>query len=126
MALTRKLGLVNRVKFHGFVSGETLVQKARNASLVVVPSRWEEPGATIAVELYLAGASVLASKNGAAGEIFANHGRLFINRDVQSLAGALRAHLNEGPRYANPQIAEPWTLAKIEQTALEIVRRRHQ
>ena len=53
------------------------MQAARTASVVVIPSRWEEPGATIAVEMFMADAAVIASAIGAPGEIFHGHGRLF-------------------------------------------------
>jgi glycosyltransferase involved in cell wall biosynthesis len=91
--------------------------------VVVVPSRWEEPGATIAVELFACGAAVIASEAGAPGEIFAEHGRLFRNRDVEDLTKALALHFTEGPRYPRPTGAEPWALPAITRTALSLIER---
>jgi glycosyltransferase involved in cell wall biosynthesis len=104
-----------------FLAGEDLVAAAREASVVVVPSRWEEPGATIAVELFACGAAVIASEAGAPGEIFADHGRLFRNRDIDGLVRALALHFTEGPRYPLPTGSEPWGLPAIAKTALSLV-----
>jgi glycosyltransferase involved in cell wall biosynthesis len=121
--LAQEIGIAPEVDFRGFLSGDRLVAAARGASLVVVPSRWEEPGATIAVELFACGASVLASEAGAPGEIFREHGRLFRNGDAADLAAQLEAHIVEGPRYPRPTGTEPWTMPAIVEMAQGIVRR---
>jgi glycosyltransferase involved in cell wall biosynthesis len=120
-SLVRDLGLGGCVQFHPFLKGDDLVPRARAASLVVFPSRWEEPGGTLAVELFMMGASVLSSRQGASGEIFEGHGRLFDNRNVEALAGGLAAHFREGPVYPNPTGNEPWALPNIRQVATSLV-----
>ena len=101
--LVAELKLGGDVQLRPFLGGRDLARAAREASVVVVPSRWEEPGATIAVELYACGAAVIASETGAQGEIFAAHGRLFPNGDVDALARALEQHFASGPVYPTPR-----------------------
>jgi glycogen(starch) synthase len=112
--LVLELDVRESVDFRLFLGGRELVRVARNASVVIVPSRWEEPGATIAVELFACGAPVIASKAGAQGEIFAGHGRLFANRDISQLAKALAAHFKDGPVRPSPRGDEPWLLPAIQ------------
>jgi glycosyltransferase involved in cell wall biosynthesis len=121
-ALVAELGLGSDVDLRPFLGGAELARAARAASAVVIPSRWEEPGATIAVELYACGAAVIASATGAQGEIFAGgHGRLFPNGDVEGLAAALEQHLAEGARYPRPAGDEPWLLPEIERRLLRVI-----
>src|SRR6185312_579143 len=85
-ALVRGLEIGDAVDLRGFLGGRELVEVARAASVVVIPSVWEEPGATIAVELYACGVPVIASVTGAQGEIFSEQGLLVPNGDVDALA----------------------------------------
>jgi glycosyltransferase involved in cell wall biosynthesis len=119
--LVAELGLATEVQIRSFLGGGDLARAARAASVVVIPSRWEEPGATIAVELYACDAAVIASATGAQGEIFAERGRLFPNGDVEALAGALGQHFTQGARYSRPTGDEPWTLPVIERALLALV-----
>ena len=124
-ALTRlasELGVESRVDFRPFLRGDALVAEARNASVVVVPSRWEEPGATIGVELFACGVPVIVAARGALGEIFADGGRLFSNGDIQSLTRELVDHFRSGPRYPNPAKSHAWDIASIRRGVLEMIR----
>ncbi len=121
--LARQRGMASRVHFRGFLRGAELVQTARTASVVVIPSRWEEPGATIAVEMFMADAAVIASATGAPGEIFHGHGRLFRNRDVDDLKLALEAHFRDGPVYPSPRRDEPWAIESIRSASAQILER---
>ncbi|MEI8139623.1 MAG: glycosyltransferase family 4 protein [bacterium] len=58
-ALSRELGLVDRVHFPGFVSQEELAGFYADATLVVVPSVWPEPIATIGLEVLRYGLPVV-------------------------------------------------------------------
>jgi glycosyltransferase involved in cell wall biosynthesis len=120
--LVAELKLGGDVQLRPFLGGRDLARAAREASVVVVPSRWEEPGATIAVELYACGAAVIASKTGAQGEIFAAHGRLFPNGDVDALARALEQHFVSGPVYPTPSGDDPWGLPTIERMLVQMIR----
>jgi glycosyltransferase involved in cell wall biosynthesis len=50
-ALSRKLGLADRVSFKGFVPQEELTSYYRECSVVVISSLWPEPIATIGLEV---------------------------------------------------------------------------
>ena len=118
-----ELDLVGQIEIRPFVGGRDLALTARAASVVVIPSRWEEPGATIAVELFACGGAVIASETGAQGEIFAEHGRVFPNGDVERLADTLGQHFASGPIYPRPTGNEPWEMSAIERTLLELADR---
>lgn len=109
------------VDLRPFVSGRELAHAASSASVVVVPSRWEEPGATVGVELFACGAAVIASETGALGEIFEGQGRLFKNGDVEGLARALGAHFSDGPIYPRPTGREPWLVPAIKRDLLALL-----
>jgi len=57
--LSRELGLSDRVRFPGFVSQEELAGFYADATLVVVPSVWPEPIATIGLEVLRYGLPVV-------------------------------------------------------------------
>jgi glycosyltransferase involved in cell wall biosynthesis len=119
--LAQELQIAGYVELRPFLSGTSLVNAAREASVVVIPSRWEEPGATIAVELFACGAAVIASQTGAQGEIFAGQGRLFANGDVEQLARALEDHFALGPVYPKPTGDEPWTVSAIRRDLVRVI-----
>jgi glycosyltransferase involved in cell wall biosynthesis len=58
-ALTRELKLQDSVRFHGFVSFDKMAEIYREATLVVVPSVWPEPIATIGLEVLRYGLPVV-------------------------------------------------------------------
>ena len=120
--LTTELSVESRTDFKPFLRGDALVAQARKASVVVVPSRWEEPGATIGVELFACGVPVIVSARGALGEIFAEGGRLFLNGDVEGLTGELVKHFHSGPRYPEPGHSHAWDIASIRRGALDLLR----
>jgi glycosyltransferase involved in cell wall biosynthesis len=119
--LVTSLQITEHVDLRPFVGGRELVRVAREASVVVIPSSWEEPGGTIGVELFACGAAVIASERGVFGEIFKDHGRLFSNRDVDGLADALGQHFAIGPIYPRPTGREPWLFPAIEREVLGLI-----
>lgn len=120
-ALVRELGLGGSVDLRPFLGGRDLVLAARDATVVVIPSVWEEPGATIAVELFACGVPVIASATGAQGEIFAEHGLVAENGDIAGWAEAFARHFATGPNYPHPTGAEEWTLPVIRRSLLELL-----
>jgi glycosyltransferase involved in cell wall biosynthesis len=120
--LASSLGVADHVQFRSFVGGRELARIAREASVVVVPSRWEEPGATIGVELFACGAAVITTERGALGEIFSDQGRLYPNGNVEALASALGEHFASGPIYPRPTGREPWLVPAIELDVLDVLR----
>ena len=119
--LIHNLGLGQVVEIRPFLKGQSLAEAARVATAVVVPSRWEEPGATIAVELFACGAAVIASETGAQGEIFSGHGRLFPNGNIERLAEALEDHFRSGGIYPKPRGDEPWLVPRIRRALLDVI-----
>jgi glycogen synthase len=119
--LVRQLGLAAAVEIRPFLGGKELVSAARHASVVVIPSVWEEPGATVAVELFACGVPVIATATGAQGEIFAAHGLLVPNGDVSSLADAFARHFSAGPFFPHPTGQEPWALPSIKRSLLALI-----
>jgi len=63
-ALTEKLGLSDRVTFHGWVSPDKGIQLIRSARAVVFPSLWHEPGGTVAFEAMANSRAVIMSRVG--------------------------------------------------------------
>jgi glycosyltransferase involved in cell wall biosynthesis len=120
-ALIGELGVAGAVDLRPFLGGQELVEAARAASVVVIPSVWEEPGATIAVELYACGVPVIASATGAQGEIFSGQGLLVPNGDVEALAEAFVEHFSAGPFAPRTTGTEPWSLPTIKRTLLSLV-----
>ena len=119
--LVGELDLREQVYLRSFLGGRDLVRAARDAAVVVIPSVWEEPGATVAVELFACGVPVIASATGAQGEIFAEHGRLAANGDVEALVEAFVRHFSLGPKYPTPTGSESWTLAAIRRSLLALL-----
>jgi glycosyltransferase involved in cell wall biosynthesis len=122
-ALARDLEVAASVDIRPFLGGQELVLAARRASVVVVPSVWEEPGATIAVELFACGVPVIATATGAQGEIFAGQGLLVPNGDVARLADAMAEHFTSGPIFPHPTGHEPWGLPAIRSGLLALLDR---
>jgi glycosyltransferase involved in cell wall biosynthesis len=89
--LARRLGLENRVKFLGFVPQAELRNCYEEATVVVVPSVWPEPFATIGVEAMRYGLPVVAFDVGGIGEWLKDgeNGFLVPWMDTQSFAGRL-------------------------------------
>lgn len=120
--LVQRRDLAQSVEIRPFLKGRDLALAARRATAVIVPSRWEEPGATIAVELFACGAAVIASETGAQGEIFSGQqGRLFPNGQVERLAAAFDEHFTSGALYPKPRGDEPWLVPTIRRALLDVI-----
>ncbi len=120
---SRSSALLASVDILPFLGGRDLVLVARRASVVVVPSVWEEPGATIAVELFACGVPVIATATGAQGEIFSGQGLLvpeWRRRDAREM---MARHFSSGPIYPHPTGHEPWALPNIKQSLLALLDR---
>jgi L-malate glycosyltransferase len=95
-ALTRQLGIAQRVRFLGFVEGQRKVNLLRSATFFVCPSR-REPFANVILEAMAAGLPVVASAVGGNTELVYDgvHGLLFPAEDDAALACALQRLLAE-------------------------------
>ncbi len=89
--LVQRLGMVNRVVFHGWL-GEGDIRKLMIASRALVfPSRWPEPAGLVALEAMAHGRPIIASRVGGIPEMVSHEGNglLVEPGDEAGLAAAL-------------------------------------
>ena len=88
-----RLGVSERVDFHGFATKAEVAELMRGAQVVVVPSRFET-SAVVALEALASGALVVASAVGALPELLAGGGGLLVRPgDPANLAAGIRKAL---------------------------------
>ena len=90
-ALSRELGIDDRVTFKGFVPQEELKSYYRECSVVALSSVWPEPIATIGLEVMRYALPVVAFDAGGIKDwlIDGHNGRLVPWMDIESYAGAV-------------------------------------
>lgn len=95
--LTRELGIADRVEFPGWVDPDDVPALINRSTLVVVPSRWQEAFATVAIQAAQLGRPVLASRVGGMSEavLDGETGLLFASEDDGALAAAIIGLLDE-------------------------------
>jgi UDP-glucose:(glucosyl)LPS alpha-1,2-glucosyltransferase len=71
--------------FHGFKNHEFVEEKMKTASIIVIPSIWEEPFGLVAAEAMSNGISIIASKVGGMSEIIGDNGVLIENINYKKL-----------------------------------------
>ncbi len=126
--LAGSLGLGAHVAFWGYRTGEALRGAMNAAWAVVIPSIWEEPGATVAVELLSCGRPVIASRRGATGDIIGECGLLFENGDPSDLAAQM-IRLASDPALRHdlearaPTVAAKYSIAEIGRQHIELYER---
>jgi glycogen(starch) synthase len=100
--LAHELGLAEAVHFPGPVPPEDVPALLDAASLVVVPSRWDEPFGLVALEAALMERPVVATRAGGLVEVVEHGttGRLVAREDPLALADAV-IHLLENPAQAD-------------------------
>jgi len=100
-AQARKLGVTDAVEFPGWVAPERVSELMNSATLVIMPSRWEEPFGLVAVEAALMARPVVACRVGGLAEVVADRetGLLVDKDDPAALARAV-THLLEDPATA--------------------------
>jgi len=69
----------NQTRFHGFKNQEFVQEKMKNASIIVIPSIWEEPYGLVAAEAMSNGIAIIASNVGGIPEIVKENGILVKN-----------------------------------------------
>jgi glycogen(starch) synthase len=128
-ALTRQLGIAQRVRFLGFVAGQEKVNLLRSAQFFVCPSR-REPFANVILEALAAGLPVVASDVGGNPELIRHgvHGLLFPAEDDASLAHTLQQLLQQPElvarlRGAIPDFIRDFDWPKVAACYLELYRR---
>jgi glycogen(starch) synthase len=99
--LARELRLNSTVDFLGWVEPERIPELMSQSTIVVMPSRWQEPFGLVALQGSQMERPVVASRVGGLPEVVADGetGLLVKNEDVDGLATAI-IHLIENPRIA--------------------------
>ena len=75
-----------QAQFYGFQDQKFVEAKMKSASIVIIPSVWEEPFGLVAAEAMSSGACVIASKVGAIPEIIKDNGILINNINHKKLS----------------------------------------
>ena len=83
--------LGSNTEYLGFIPNDIVVEHLKRASILVVPSIWQEPFALTALEGMCNGAAVIASKVGGMAEMLANIGLLIEDIDAEKLEKAIHS-----------------------------------
>ncbi len=84
---TKAIG--HQAQFYGFKNQEFVEEKMKNASIVVIPSTWEEPFGLVAAEAMSYGACIIASKVGGIPEIIKDNGILIDKINLKKLSSKI-------------------------------------
>ncbi len=100
--LADRLGLMNKITFHGWVNEAKTIQLIHKARALVFPSVWHEPAGLVSLEAAAAGRPIIASKVGGIPEyaLRLQNALLVEPNDVGGLARSIE------------QLAEDWSLAQ--------------
>ena len=74
-----------QAQFYGFQDQKFVEAKMKSASIVIIPSVWEEPFGLVAAEAMSSGACIIASKVGGIPEIIKDNGILIDNINHKKL-----------------------------------------
>ena len=83
----KKIG--TQANYYGFKNKNFVDDKMKSASIIIIPSLWEEPFGLVAAEAMSYGAAIIASNRGALSEIIGNNGVLIDKIDYKKLKSAL-------------------------------------
>ncbi len=75
-----------QAQFYGFQDQKFVKEKMNSASIVIIPSVWEEPFGLVAAEAMSSGACIIASKVGGIPEIIRDNGILIDNINQKKLS----------------------------------------
>lgn len=100
--LAASLGLSASVEFTGMVAPQAIPALIERASLVVVPSRWDEPFGLVALEAALMARPVVATRVGGLAEVV-EHGTtgILVERDDPDVLASAILNLLEDPATAD-------------------------
>jgi glycosyltransferase involved in cell wall biosynthesis len=114
--LAASLGVGDAVDFVGWVAPDRVPALIDGATIVVVPSRWEEPFGLVALEAALMERPVVAARVGGLQEVVLDGvtGLMFSRDDARGLAAAVADLLREPRRAAEfGRAARVWAEAKF-------------
>ncbi len=100
--LVKKLGLTDRVTFHGWVNADQANDLIRSARALIFPSVWHEPAGLVALEAMKNARPVIASRVGGIPEMVSHQGNglLVSPYDIKELSNSIET------------LATDWLLAK--------------
>ena len=84
----------SQAKFYGFKEHDFVEEKMKTASIIIIPSLWEEPFGLVAAEAMSNGIAIIASKVGGIPEIIENNGSLIENINFVKLEKTLIELIN--------------------------------
>lgn len=102
-ALAEELNISSQVHFTGRLSASQLCAAMNDSRVLVVPSRFREPGGTIALEGAACGCYVVAADGGGMVEGLGPYGETFQRGSVDALAKSLERLVTEGLPERNPE-----------------------
>jgi glycosyltransferase involved in cell wall biosynthesis len=94
-ALTKELGLKERVEFTGYLEGKELGAALRDAAAIVMPSLCEEVGGLVAIEQMAEGRLLIVSDLGGLAEYVGDAGLKFAPGDAAALAACMKQALDQ-------------------------------
>jgi glycogen(starch) synthase len=102
------LGLDERVRFTGYLSGDNLLRAMEDVTAFLMPSIWEETAGLSAIEQMMKGRLVIASDIGGLGEIVNGAGLKFPAGDLEGLVDCMRRVLEypEVVKHLGPRARE--------------------
>jgi glycosyltransferase involved in cell wall biosynthesis len=88
------------LEFKGHLSPDAGAEAIRRARLLLIPSRWEEPGPLVSLEAMASGTPIVAYRRGGLGEYVSRSGAgMAVGADWRSLADACREILSDRVRW---------------------------
>lgn len=91
--LANALGLADQVELVGVQTGEMLCRTLNRHRFMIVPSRYNEPFGTVALEGIACGCTVIGSEGGGLSDAIGPGGWTFSNGDVEALTSLLESAL---------------------------------
>jgi glycosyltransferase involved in cell wall biosynthesis len=92
----KKIG--NKAKFYGFKDHDFVQEKMKDASVIIIPSLWNEPFGLVAAEAMSNGIAIIASKVGGIPEIIQKNGILIENINQKKLENTLIDLIKNGKK----------------------------
>ena len=88
----------NQAEFHGFKNQDFVQEKMKSASIIIIPSIWEEPFGLVAAEAMSNGIAIIASDIGGIPEIVKKNGILIKNINHTKLQDELEKLMNNSSK----------------------------
>ena len=85
----------NQTRFYGFKNQDFVQEKMKSASIIIIPSIWEEPFGLVAAEAMSNGIAIIASNIGGIPEIVKKNGILINNINRLKLQNELKRLMND-------------------------------